>query len=291
MKDDKFKASEKKTSVTLNSKQAPTQKDDVEIGLSLKSESKASLGGESSSSTILSESDETAPVVSEGSQVSLKDQDDRNSVPLTQPVLVGPGVKSGVGKVIKGTSPLSQKKKVLSVTSSKRKGEASIPLKNSLPPLIVKPPPTEQPVSQAGQQDLVGERVDKKAATNDDSIHQTLGDSSVSDLVDVTDSEMSLMSGLNAEDTERQKNPVTGDRQNRENIVPRPTSHRENGEAGEGGEGDDSVSVTVTELSGEEEIEEDLDGTGEEDTMFEETPHQSGILTLYVHYTIPVFFS
>ena len=53
------------------------------------------------------------------------------------------------------------------------------------------------------------------------------------------------------------------------------------GEAGEGGgagEADDSLSVTVTELSGEE-VEEDLDGTGE-DTMFEETPHHSGMLLL-----------
>ena len=49
----------------------------------------------------------------------------------------------------------------------------------------------------------------------------------------------------------------------------------ESGEGDDGSEGDESGSVTVTELSGkeeEEEIEEDIDDSGE-DTMFEETLH------------------
>ena len=48
------------------------------------------------------------------------------------------------------------------------------------------------------------------------------------------------------------------------------------GDGGDAGEYDESGSVTVTELSGEEEIEEYVDDS-EEDTMFEKTLTQSGI--------------
>ena len=115
---------------------------------------------------------------------------------------------------------------------------------------------------------------------------QTLDSSS--DLVDVTDSEMSIMSGLNlnpVEDIPKQSTGIDNEkrtseeRNTTEDTAEIESDKRgdpyESGEGGDGSEGDESGSVTVTELSGkeeEEEIEEDIDDSGE-DTMFEETLH------------------
>lgn len=291
----------------------PTHVDDPSVNVvNLKSESKTSLGGQSSSSTILSESEETTPVVSEGSQVSLTEPATSTVVPAPQQTIADrdSDKSSRVNERSKGLSHLRNKKAVslTSSSSSKAKKKVSFPLKNSLPPLITKvttPVLENQPQSdKSGSQEPSHVR---KEVADVSSVQQTLADTSSSDLVDVTDSEMSLMSGLNLNTTGDAIKHRTTDL-NKKSANEGKSGHKfvttndisddgpassagerseggesgdsegVTGDAGEGGgagETDDSVSVTVTELSGDE-VEEDLDGTGE-DTMFEETPHQSGM--------------
>ena len=288
----------------------PSHVDDQSVNvMDLKSESKTSLGGQSSSSTILSESDETTPVLSEGSQTSLTEPATNTIVPASQQTISdrGSGKRSSVDERSKGLSHPRNKKAVsLTSSSSKRKKNASFLLKNSLPPLITKiatPVLENQP-----ENDKLGQTEQnhvRKEVADVSTAQQTLTDTSSSDLVDVTDSEMSLMSGLNTDDAMKQRTTDL----NKKSANEGKTNHKfvtkgdvsdgnQASSAGEGGEGgesgndregvtgdagegggageaDDSLSVTVTELSGYE-VEEDLDDTGE-DTMFEETPHQSGM--------------
>ena len=114
---------------------------------------------------------------------------------------------------------------------------------------------------------------------------------------------MSIMSGLNLNvvgDIPRQSTGIDNEKLTSEKsrATEYTQAERESnkasagdiGDVGEGGDGseyDKSGSVTVTELSGEEEIEEDIDDS-EEDTMFEETLTQSG-RTLYDLSTISAY--
>ena len=278
-KDKDDQASEKRESVSTSGVSTKEGDRNGTTGSALKSSSQTSLEGQPSSSTILTESDETTPLVSEESQVSLTDDNDRDSVSLSVPVVVAVApTKTGADKSTKAP-PLPQKKKKgvsLATASSKAKRTTSIPLKNSLPPLTAKvttPAAKEPPVNEDVRQKHAGESLIKNGV---DTAQLSLGDSSSSDLVDVTDSEMSLMSGLELntkEDTRKGKSV----HQSEVVQVVRQGETGVGGESGEGSEVSDSGSVTVTEVSEEEEeIEEDIDGSGE-DTMFEETPHQSGM--------------
>ena len=250
---------------------------------SLKSESKSSLSGaQSSSSPIVSESeDEISPIVSEESQESLAQPQDYPTVPA-QPTLSAVAPVTEKSKDDKDPAPSALKsKEAVQITSSKPKKVTSTPLKKSLPPLtaklsaIAKEPPSDR---LAHKEQRNGRDVNVEGTAS-----QTLDSSS--DLVDVTDSEMSIMSGLNlnpVEDIPRQSTGINNEKCASEES--NTTKHAaaiesdKRGGPGESGEGDESGSVTVTELSGEEEeeeIEEDIDDSGE-DTMFEETLHQSG---------------
>ena len=271
----------------------------------LKSEIKTSLEQQSSSSPVLSESEETSPVISEESQVSLTEphSTSRDHGPL-QPVLVAPvHPKSTDNKPVTAPPRSTQSKRPETVAASKKKtgtSAAAPPLKNSLPPLVGKLPTTARDQPSSGRQeqhrdrdDGGGHHLDKD--TTDDVQHaglQTLDSSS--DLVDVTDSEMSMMSGLNfntVEDVMKQRTTPQSRRLPSEEKNVRTVHDQgesgdvgdagEGGEGGDAGEGGDSESVTLTELSGEEEIEEDLEDSGE-DTMFEESPHQLGNTVFYL---------
>ena len=249
----------------------------------MKSESKSSLSGaQSSSSPIVSESeDEISPIVSEESQESLAQPQDHPTVPA-QPTLsaVAPIAEKSKDDEDPAPSPL-QSNEAVKITSSKPKKVTSTPLKKSLPPLtaklsaIAKEPPSDR---LAHKEQRNGRDMNVEGTAS-----QTLNSSS--DLVDVTDSEMSIMSGLNlnpAEDIPRQSTGINNEKcvseeSNTTKHAAAVIESDKRGDPGESGEGDESGSVTVTELSGEEEeeIEEDIDDSGE-DTMFEETLHQSG---------------
>ena len=265
----------------------------------LKSDSKTSLGGMSSSSTILSESEESTTILSEESEVSLVEHrkvEATPEVPL-QPLVVAvqSKIKSGDESKKKAQSVTKNKKRMtLTTTTSKGKKDKSIPLKNSLPPLTAKVPTSGDKLKEL-QPGSDSDRQEELVRKRDTSAQQSLGDSS-SDLVDVTDSEMSLMSGLNLGATEEcvkeshttQNGDKNGPKIENETKIGEAGGGGAANEAGEGGEsgedGDESLSVTVTELSGEEEVEEDLDESGE-DTMFEETPHQSGTCIVTISHT------
>ena len=279
VKDDQ--ASEKRESVSTSGVSTKEGDRNGTTGSALKSSSQISLERQPSSSTLLTESDETTPLTSEESQVSLTDDNERDSVSLSQPVVVAVApTKTGADKSTKAPSLPQKKKKSVSLAtaSSKAKRTTSIPLKNSLPPLTAKvttPAAKEAPVNEDVGQKQAGESLIKNGVVT---AQQSLGDSSSSsDLVDVTDSEMSLMSGLELntkEDTRKEKSVD----QSKVAQVVRQSETGEGDESGEGSEVGDSGSVTVTEVSEEEEeIDEDIDGSGE-DTMFEETPQQSGML-------------
>lgn len=268
---------------------------------SLKSESKSSLGAQSSSSPIVSESeDEISPVVSEESQVSLPEPQGHPTTPAQPTFSAEPSVAEKSKSENTTTTRALQGKKIVKVASSKSKKVTSTPLKNSLPPLnaklsaIAKEPASDRPALK-----------DQHNEHDTNTVSQTLDSSS--DLVDVTDSEMSIMSGLNLNtmgDIPRQSTDIQDEQLTREesNAIKRtqaeiesdkPGDRGERGEgcdAGDASEGDESGSVTVTELSGEEEIEEDIDDSGE-DTMFEETLQQSGIslACMYVYMYINLY--
>ena len=253
----------------------------------LKSDSKTSLGGMSSSSTILSESEESTTILSEESEVSLPERRKVEATPDVAAqhlvVAVQSKMKSGDELKKKAQSLTKNKKGItLTTTTSKGKKGKSIPLKNSLPPLTAKVPISGDKLKEL-QPSSESDRQEELVRKEETSAQRSLGDSS-SDLVDVTDSEMSLMSGLNLGATEEcvkeshttQSGEQNGPKIENETKIGEVGGGGAAGEAGESGEdGDESLSVTVTELSGEEEVEEDLDESGE-DTMFEETPHQSG---------------
>ena len=192
--------------------------------------------------------------------------------------------KSKTDKTLATRAP--QSKNIVKVASSKpSKKVTSTPLKNSLPPLTAKLPA----IAKQPENDRPAHK-DRHKEHDPNTASQTMDSSS--DLVDVTDSEMSIMSGLNLNamgDIPRQSTGIEDEKLTSEKS--RATEHTqaeresdkasagdigEGGEGGDGGEYDESGSVTVTELSGgEEEIEEDIDDSGE-DTMFEETLTQSG---------------
>ena len=264
--------------------------------LSLTSESKSSLGVQSSSSPIVSESeDEISPVVSEESQVSLSKRQGHPATPAqpTSSAVLSVTEKSKSDNTT--TTRALQGKKIVKVASSKSKKVTSTPLKNSLPPLnaklsaIAKEPASDRPAHK-----------DQHNEHDTNTASQTLDSSS--DLVDVTDSEMSIMSGLNLNtvgDIPRQSTDIQDEQLTREESTQaeiesdKPGDRGERGEGcdtGDASEGDESGSVTVTELSGEEEIEEDIDDSGE-DTMFEETLQQSGIslACMYVYMYINLY--
>lgn len=254
---------------------------------SLKSESKSSLTTQSSSSPIISESeltDEISPIVSEESQL-VSTSKPQPTVPAEAAVSsVCPATeKSKIDKTSATRAP--QSKKIVKVASSKPKKVTSTPLKNSLPPLTAKLPA----IAKQPENDRPAHK-DRHTEHDPNTAPQTLDSSS--DLVDVTDSEMSIMSGLNLNavgDIPRQSTGIDNEkltsekssatehtRAERESDKASAGDAGEDGDAGDGSEYDESGSVTVTELSGEEEIEEDIDDS-EEDTMFEETLTQSGI--------------
>ena len=260
----------------------------------LKSESKSSLGAQSSSSPIVSESeDEISPIVSEESQVLLSQAHDHHMV-QAQPTVsaVHPVTEKSKDDKASATTALQSKKKV-NVASLKPKKATSTPLKKSLPPLTAKLPAiAKQPADDRLAHKDQHNECDTNAAS------QMLD--SNSDLVDVTDSEMSIMSGLNlntVEDIPRQSTGIENEKLTSEESSTAtehaaaeiesdkagkpgdPGGSGEGCDAGDASECNESGSVTVTELSGEEEeeeIEEDIDDSGE-DTMFEETLQQSGI--------------
>lgn len=254
----------------------------------LKSDSKTSLGGESSSSTLISESEDSPPILSEDSQVSVVAEPRREEAMVSsKPMVVQVAARGEVNDDESKKEATSQTKTKKGITlrtgsssASNGKKEKSLPFKNSLPPLTTKVPkgekskePNLKPSSDsASQKEVVSEK-----ETDGEATQQELGDSS-SELVDVTDSDMSLMSGLNMGDTEKDRK---GGQKAQSNNVERESGGAGGvggaGDAGEGG--DDSLSVSVSELSGEE-VEEDLEAESEEDTMFEETPHQSGMQSL-----------
>ena len=252
---------------------------------SLKSESKSSVVTQSSSSPIISESeDEISPIVSEESQL-VSASKPKPTVPAETAVSsIGPAtVKSKTDKTLATRAP--QSKKIVKVASLKpSKKVTSTPLKNSLPPLTAKLPA----IAKQPENDRPAHK-DRHKEHDPNTASQTLDSSS--DLVDVTDSEMSIISGLNLNtvgDIPRQSTGNENEKLTSEKSTEHTEAERESdkasagdiGDAGEGGDGseyDESGSVTVTELSaGEEEIEEDIDDSGE-DTMFEETLIQSGI--------------
>ena len=277
-KDDQ--ASEKRESVSTSGVSTKEGDRNGTTGSALKSSSQISLERQPSSSTLLTESDETTPLVSEESQVSLTDDNERDSVSLSQPVVVAIApAKTGADKSTKAPSLPQKKKKGVSLAtaSSKAKRTTSISLKNSLPPLTAKvttPAAKEAPVNEDVGQKQAGESLIKNGVVT---AQQSLGDSSSSDLVDVTDSEMSLMSGLELNTKEDTRKGKSVDQSEVAQVV-RQGEPGEGDGSGEGSEVSDGGSVTVTEVSeDEEEIEEDIDGSGE-DTMFEETPQQSGML-------------
>ena len=253
----------------------------------MKSESKSSLGAQSSSSPIVSESeDEISPIISEESQVSVSQPHDHLAI---QPTLA-----ASVTEKVKGDKTLAvkvlQSKKTPKIATLKPKKVTSTPLKKSVPPLTSKLSAIAKEPSSDG---LSHKEQGNGKDLNTGAASQTLDSSS--DLVDVTDSEMSIMSGLNlntVEDLPRQstgienENKLTKEENNTGTtehaaVEIESDKHGDPGDPGEGGggsEGDESGSVTVTELSREEEeeeIEEDIDNS-EEDTMFEETLQQSG---------------
>ena len=263
---------------------------------SLKSESKSSVTTQSNSSPIISESeDEISPIVSEESQL-VSASKPKPTVPAEAAVSsVCPATeKSKTDKTLATRAP--QSKKIVKVASSKpSKKVTSTPLKNSLPPLTAKLPAiAKQPENNRPA------HKDRHNEHDPNTASQTLDSSS--DLVDVTDSEMSIISGLNLNavgDIPRQSTGIEDEKLTSEKS--RATEHTEaeresdkasagdigeGGDAGDGSEYDESGSVTVTELSGgEEEIEEDIDDSGE-DTMFEETLTQSGTCTCTCTYKI-----
>ena len=275
VKDDQ--ASVKRESVSTSGVSTKEGDRNGTTGSALKSSSQTSLERQPSSSTLLTESDETTPLTSEESQVSLTDDNDRDSVSLSQPVVVAVApAKTGADKSTKAPSLPQKKKKGVSLAtaSSKAKRTTSIPLKNSLPPLTSKvttPAAKEASVNEDVGQKHAGESLLQNGVVT---AQQSLGDSSSSDLVDVTDSEMSLMSGLELNTKEDTRKEKSVDQSEVVQVV-RQSEPGEGDGSGEGSEVSDSGSVTVTEVS-EEEIEEDIDGSGE-DTMFEETPHRSGM--------------
>jgi hypothetical protein len=240
---------------------------------SLKSESKSSLATQSSSSPIVSESeDEISSIMSEESPLtSISKRQGDPTVPAH--TTVRPVTEKSKNDKTSASRAL-QSKKIVKVASSKPKKVTSTPLKNSLPPLTAK-------LSAIAKQPA-NDRPAHKDDKDTNSASQTLDSSS--DLVDVTDSEMSIMSGLNLNavgDIPRQSTGIelTSEKISTTEHTPAEGESDKAGKPGEGGEGgeyDNSGSVTVTELSGEEEIEEDIDDSGE-DTMFEETLTQSGI--------------
>ena len=247
----------------------------------MKSESKSSLGAQSSSSPVLSESeDETSTVLSNQSQASLTEPHSHR-VPSDSTVVAPLLEESKDDKSI--TTRDLQSKKAVKVKSSKQK-VTSTPLKNSLPPLTAELSAIAKqlPNSELGHKEQSKGRDTKVEGTTS----QTLDSSS--DLVDVTDSEMSIMSGLNfnVEEASRQRTSAQSESLPKVDPVKHTTRIElvEDGESGDASEANESGSVTVTEMS-EEEIEEDIDDSGE-DTMFEETLHKTGTYRLYTYVSL-----
>lgn len=269
----------------------------------MKSQSETSLGAQPASTAVISElKEETTPVAYEESRVSLTQG---HPTELPEPAIAAAATPKEMKESKSSKAPavrVPQDKRAVKVASSKHKTVTSTPLKNSLPPLTAQLSAIDgEPISSGSDRE---EKVGGRSLVTEGGASQLLDSSS--DLVEVTDSEMSIMSGLNQNTTEDVHVPVST-KAHSEMV----SNEKSNGAArhmmteiksgwsgddcvkdevsedGDAGDSDESVSVTVTELSGDdeegEEIEEDI-GESEEDTMFEETLQESGTC-IHVCYT------